>query len=149
MNENRLGKVLKRIRRQAGLSQKQVADLVDVSQTQVGKIEAGDTDTTTSVLKKLCLALKVSPVDLLFAGEDVPDFIKPQSTETPQTEQEDRIRDGLMLHEASLLTLANYVRDRIKKENKSLSEEDRGGIQKALSSCMCDLDDSDENKRTA
>ena len=146
MDKHRVGVALKKMRQQAGLSQKQVAELVDVSQTQIGKIETGDTDTTTSVLKRVCLALKVSPVDLLFDGEDVPDFLKsPEPENMP-----DRSRhDGLMLHETSLLTLVNYLRDRIKKENKTLNEEDRSDIQKVLSSCMCDLDNSDGNERTA
>jgi len=146
MDKNRLGKALKKIRQQAGLSQKQVADLVDVSQTQIGKIETGETDTTTSVLKRVCLALKISPVDLLFDGEEIPDFLK---SPEPENMLDHSSHNGLMLHEASLVTLANYLRDRIKKENKSLSEEDRSDIQKALSSCMCDLDNSNGDEKTA
>lgn len=76
MDKNTLGKTLKKIRQQAGLSQKEVADLVDVHQTLIGKIETGEMDTTTSVLKRLCMALKVSPVELLFDGEEIPDFFK-------------------------------------------------------------------------
>ena len=56
---------------------------------------------------------------------------------------------GLMLHETSLVTLVNYLRDRIKKENKTLNEEDRSDIQKVLSSCMCDLDNSNGDEKTA
>lgn len=146
MDKNRLGKVLKKIRQQAGLSQKQLADLVDVHQTLIGKIETGETDTTTSVLKKVCLALKVSPVELLFDDEGIPDFLK---TPEPEIMPDHSSHNGLMLHETSLVTLANYLRDRIKKENKTLNEEDRSDIQKVLSSCMCDLDNSDGNERTA
>lgn len=146
MDKNRLGKTLKKIRQQSGLSQKQVADLVDVSQTQIGKIEAGETDTTTSVLKRVCLALKVSPVELLFDGEEIPDFLK---SPEPENLPDHSSHNGLMLHETSLVTLANYLRDKIKKENKTLNQEDRSDIQKVLSSCMCDLDNSDGNERTA
>jgi len=149
MDKNRLGKTLKKIRQQSGLSQKQVAEMVDVHQTQIGKIETGETDTTTSVLKRVCIALRVSPVDLLFDGEEIPDFLKSSAAGNLQKPQDHNSHDGLMLHEASLVTLVNYLRDRIKKENKSLSEEDRSDIQKALSSCMCDLDNSNGNERTA
>ena len=146
MDKNRLGSALKKMRQQAGLSQKQVADLADVHQTLIGKIEAGETDTTTSVLKRICLALKVSPVDLLFDGEEIPDFIKQLPAEAQQAQKNS---DGLMLHEASLLTLVNYLRDRIKKENRLLEDEARLLLQRALSSCLCDLDNHDGNERIA
>jgi len=76
-------------------------------------------------------------------------FLKTSAVENLQKPQENNSHNSLMLHEASLVILVNYLRDRIKKENKTLNQEDRSDIQKALSSCMCDLDNSDGNEKTA
>ena len=97
-----------------------MANLVDVHQTLIGKIETGEMDTTTSVLKRLCIALKVSPVELLFDGEEIPDFLKTSAAENLQKPKENNSHNGLMLHEASLVTLVNYLRDRIKKRKQNI-----------------------------
>jgi len=154
-NKITLMQTLKKYRNRQRMSQSELSAIIEsmflepVSQNLISRIENGEGDTTTEKLKSICLALKVSPVDLLFDGGETPDFLKPPAAENLQKPQDHNSHDGLMLHEASLVTLVNYLRDRIKKENKSLSEEDRSDIQKALSSCMCDLDNSNGNEKTA
>lgn len=53
---------LKARREELGLSQKAVADMTNsaVTQAHISKIERGDSDTTTEVLRELCRVLKVS-----------------------------------------------------------------------------------------
>ena len=55
---------LKKRRIIAGLSQKQLAMILETSQPQIAKIEAGKTDMHYSTCKKLCEALKISPNEL-------------------------------------------------------------------------------------
>lgn len=72
---NLLATRLKSRREELQLSQKGLADATDgaVTQAQVSKIEKGDSDTTTYVLRKLSRALGVSPLYLM--GEiDDPEF---------------------------------------------------------------------------
>lgn len=50
------GRALKRARRKAGLSQRALADLVDLPQSTIGRIEAGMTDPRVSTMNKLLAA---------------------------------------------------------------------------------------------
>ena len=149
-----LMQTLKKHRNRQRISQSELSALIDVlclepvSQNLISRIENGEGDTTTEKLKSFAIALRVSPVDLLFSEEEMPDFLKPP-TRVSREIQCNRHLEGLMLHETSLVTLVNYLHDRIKKENILLNEEDRSGIQKALSSCLCHLDGTKGDEKTA
>lgn len=152
-NKITLMQTLKKYRNRQRMSQSELSAIIEslylepVSQNLISRIENGEGDTTTEKLKSISIALKVSPINLLFTDDEMPDFLRiMQNPDTSPRIPED---DDLLLHETSLLTLVNYLRDRIKKENKTLNEEDRSDIQKVLSSCMCDLDNSDGDERTA
>ena len=151
-NKITLMQTLKKYRNRQRMSQSELSAIIEslylepVSQNLISRIENGEGDTTTEKLKSISIALKVSPINLLFTDDEMPDFLR--IMQNPDTSP--RIpEDDLLLHETSLVTLANYLRDRIKKENKTLNEEDRSDIQKVLSSCMCDLDNSNGDERTA
>ena len=58
---------LLRVRRQAGLSQEQLAFRAGVTRNYVGGLERGEKSPTLRTLDKLAEALGVSPLDLLRA----------------------------------------------------------------------------------
>lgn len=70
-----LGLRIKTYAKQKGFSQKALGDCCDVSQTQISRIFIGAGDTATEKLKSICIALEVSPEDLLFGEEENASFL--------------------------------------------------------------------------
>jgi len=69
------GKAIKNIRKQKGFTQKQLADLCEISVTTLSQIETNDTFPHKSNLKKIALALDVPNTYLFFMAletDDVP-----------------------------------------------------------------------------
>jgi len=58
------GKNLKRIRKEVGLSQENLAFDADIPLSQVGRIERGEVNTTISTVYALSKALKINITDL-------------------------------------------------------------------------------------
>lgn len=58
------GKNLKKLRKEAGLSQEELANDADIPLSQVGRIERGEVNTTISTVNVLAKALKVEIKDL-------------------------------------------------------------------------------------
>jgi len=61
----KLGNNLKRFRKQAELTQEQLAVKVRVSSTYIGFLEQGQRNPSLNTLDKIARVLKVSPKDLL------------------------------------------------------------------------------------
>jgi len=61
----KFGMALRRQRRQAKLTQEDLADLAGIERSHVGNIERGENNLTLVSIVKLCDALKVNPSDLL------------------------------------------------------------------------------------
>jgi transcriptional regulator with XRE-family HTH domain len=68
------GRRLGRIRTDAGLSQTALASRVDMSQSAISQMEAGERKPSFDVLRQLAAALGVSPSYLL--GEEIEDLSK-------------------------------------------------------------------------
>ena len=65
-SKNNIAKTVKRLREKAGLSQKKLARLADVSNNTLINIETGKQDNPTiETLKKIAKALGVEPKDLM------------------------------------------------------------------------------------
>ena len=64
------GKVLRTVRKDAGLTQEQLALAADIDRTFVSLIERGERQPTVRVLFKLAAALHVSPARLIQMTED-------------------------------------------------------------------------------
>lgn len=60
----KFGKNLRRLRKEANLSQEDLANDADIPLSQVGRIERGEVNTTISTVQVLSLALKVPITDL-------------------------------------------------------------------------------------
>lgn len=67
-----LGERVRRLRERVGLTQKELAELVEVSHTLVGQIENGRLQPSVATLTRLAIALGVSPCYFLIEEEDVP-----------------------------------------------------------------------------
>lgn len=61
------GARLAEVRKSQGLSQSQLADLVETSQSAISQIEVGDRNPSFEMIRELAQALKVSPAYLLGA----------------------------------------------------------------------------------
>lgn len=59
------GKNVRRVRKERGLSQEELADDVGMAVTYVGQMERGTRNPTLKVVENLAKALKVKPLDLL------------------------------------------------------------------------------------
>ena len=59
------GGTVRRRRREAGLSQEELAERADVHRTFVGRVERGETSATVQTIVKLARALDVKPADLM------------------------------------------------------------------------------------
>jgi transcriptional regulator with XRE-family HTH domain len=60
-----LGKNLKEIRLQAGLSQEQIADISSLHRTYIGSVERGERNISLENIVLIAKALKISPSKLL------------------------------------------------------------------------------------
>lgn len=68
--EQALGRVLRRLRRERGLSQERLAELLDGNRGYVSLLERGVNSPTISMVFALAVALGVSPGDFVTAVED-------------------------------------------------------------------------------
>lgn len=68
MNKNflqNIGKKIKNLRKEKGLSQEELACDANVSRSTIGMIETARTDITLSKIKRIAKALEVEPYELL------------------------------------------------------------------------------------
>ena len=79
----RIGRRLKALRENRGMSQKGVADVVGMSSPQLAKLEKGETDMRISTLRSLLRALGASFADI--AGEDAPEISTRELAKRVQT----------------------------------------------------------------
>jgi transcriptional regulator with XRE-family HTH domain len=67
-----IGKRVRRVREQRGLSQQALADAADLQQTHVARLERGRHDPSLRVLRKIALALDVDLGALVTDSPDAP-----------------------------------------------------------------------------
>ena len=65
-----LGEKIKRVRRQRGLTQEQLAEMIDIAPKNLSKIEVGSCFVTAETLEKLLVALNVTTEEL-FANDHI------------------------------------------------------------------------------
>lgn len=79
----RIGRRLKALRENRGISQKAIADVVGMPSPQLAKLEKGETDMRISTLRSLLRALGASFADI--AGEDAPEISARELAKRAQT----------------------------------------------------------------
>lgn len=85
-----LGRRIKELRQRKGLTQEQLADMVDVGERNLSKIECGNNFVTAETLSKIITALGVEPTELFnFRHLDEKEELKKELIEAIRTEQVD------------------------------------------------------------
>lgn len=69
-----LGETLKKVREAKGLSQKELAGLLDMPQPQYSRIESGKTDPSFTTLERIAKALGISLAELFKANDVLKDI---------------------------------------------------------------------------
>lgn len=60
-----VGNKLKRLRKQKGLTQEQMADLLSISQSTYARIENGESQSWAGYIKKICKIFEILPEELV------------------------------------------------------------------------------------
>lgn len=71
MNENKIGSFIQLCRKEKGMTQKDLADMISVSDKTISKWENGNSVPDTGILSSLCQSLDIS-VNELLSGEKLP-----------------------------------------------------------------------------
>lgn len=98
-----IGSQIKRFRKQAGLSQEQLAEQIDIATNSLSSIETGNSFMTITTLEKLLNALDISAKELF----DFPE------TETKEIDKMKIIKESLQKiegNEEKLTLLYNFIR---------------------------------------
>ena len=80
MKENRMGSFIQLSRKEKGMTQKELAELIGVSDKTISKWENGNSVPDTEILSSLCQSLDIS-VNELLSGEKLPVESYPQRAE--------------------------------------------------------------------
>lgn len=84
------GRRIKELRQRKGLTQEQLAYMVDVGERNLSKIECGNNFVTADTLSKIIAALEVEPTELFnFKHLDEKEELKRELMEAIKTEQVD------------------------------------------------------------
>lgn len=73
MNQNNIGEFILLSRKEKGLTQKQLADIINVSDKTISKWENGISTPDTTILSELCVALGISVNELISAKKLPPE----------------------------------------------------------------------------
>ena len=114
MNKLLLGKLIRKLRKEKGLSLRKLAEKVDISFVNIAHIENGRVVTSEKVIKQLAKALDYD-VDKLLAvadsvNEDIKKIIKKMPTAVP-----DFLRTAKNLTEDEWKELTDQIKNRKKK----------------------------------
>lgn len=65
MNNTRIGENIRRLRKEANMTQKELADALKISVSNITKYEKGQLEPNLAILKKLCELFRISADELL------------------------------------------------------------------------------------
>jgi transcriptional regulator with XRE-family HTH domain len=115
MSKKTLGQLIRKLRKQKGLSLRNLAEQVDVSYVQIAHIENGKFSTSKRIFEQLAKALDYDVDKLLAAGDAVGDDIEKIITKTP-TAVPEFLRTAKNLTEDDWRSLTEQVKNMNKKK---------------------------------
>lgn len=104
---------LKEIRKKKGISQKKIAEILNISQTQMYRIESGISAINSDHIVKLCNFLKVSADELLGIKS-----IEEQAKEIKEKYNTNLTLDEIIHIKETLEKSANYINKLIKEKGE-------------------------------
>ncbi|MDO4561416.1 MAG: helix-turn-helix transcriptional regulator [bacterium] len=137
-----LTNTLRKYREERDLTQSELSTLIDtmqlepVSQNLISRIEKGTGDTTTEKLKAICIALKVSPEDLLFGEEENAGFLYRPTNGRAKESRPPRPAPEEPHETIKTLSDLNY---RLASEGKRLEADELAAIEALLKTCLKSL----------
>lgn len=132
-----LGSKIEAYAKKAGLSQKALGQYCDISQTQISRIFNGAGDTTTEKLKSICIALEVSPEDLLFSGDEKVNFLhRPAANKCDEENRQSHTAAGEPHETIKMLSDLNY---KLASEGDRLDSDELAAIEALLKTCLKSL----------
>lgn len=131
-----LGSKIGAYAKKAGLSQKELGRYCDISQTQISRIFNGVGDTTTEKLKSICMALEVSPEDLLFTGDEKVSFLHRPAN---KCDEENRQTHPVAEESHETIKMLSDLNYRLASEGNQLDSDELAAIEALLRTCLKSL----------
>jgi transcriptional regulator with XRE-family HTH domain len=116
---NNLGTLIRRLRKEEGLTQSQLGDAVGVGESYISKIEAGKISYTPSeeTLRLLAQKLNVDPLKFLSMAEKAPEELKAAAASENAREFFSLLRDSRIEND-DWQDLTNTLRHRLSKRKR-------------------------------
>ncbi|WP_281680011.1 helix-turn-helix domain-containing protein [Synergistes jonesii] len=137
-----LTNTLKKYRERRNLTQSELSALIDrmqlapLSQNLISRIEKGVGDTTTEKLKSICLALEVSPEELLFGQEENVAFLYRPASRAQKQNDPARPTSEKPHETIKMLSDLNY---RLASDGDRLEVDELAAIEALLKTCLKSL----------
>ncbi len=140
--KERFGQLILDIAEKKGFSQVKLGEYVGMSQAQIGRIFKGENKTNIESLRKLCIALQVSPEDLLF-----PDAEKTESfLYRTLTKNQENTTGRKKTHE--LLKALSELNYDIVVDGGKLDTDELMAVEALLRTCLKSLHKERKNETT-
>lgn len=130
----KIGTSIAKRRKELHLSQEQLAEKADISQTHISKIELGKDNPSLDLLERIATALDCELfIELVPFGAEVPTYER--ETLTPE-EPEHRAPTWVTLENARALTIFGIAYQKLELEKNSLSDSERKALEGIIETCL-------------
>lgn len=130
----KIGTSIAKRRKELHLSQEQLAEKADISQTHISKIELGKDNPSLDLLERIAAALDCELfIELVPLGAEVPTYER--ETLTPE-EPEHRAPTWVTLENARALTIFGIAYQKLEMEKASLSDSERKALEGIIETCL-------------
>lgn len=132
-----IGNRIAQRRKTLKLSQEQLAERADISQTHISKIELGKDNPSIKLLKSIAKALGCQLyIDLIPDGvSSIPQTLPEQSSDVAVDQKHNSAPTWFAIEQASASTLFSLTIEKIKLEKDSMSDAERKIIEGQIEIC--------------
>lgn len=129
----KIGTSIAKRRKELHLSQEQLAEKADISQTHISKIELGKDNPSLDLLERIATALDCELlIELVPFGAEVPTYER--ETLSPEG-PEHRAPTWVTLENARALTIFGIAYQKLEMEKDSLSDSERKALEGIIETC--------------